>query len=177
MEGAMIDAARAIGIEIYLLVGIGSLVLLLAAVFLFVIGWINRRRVQASQAWPMVLGRVTDSRVVSALVEGGTTYEAHVRYAYDVDGRAFENGRLAFGDTGTDGSQAAAQRLAARYPTGAIVHVYHNPANPQDAVLERRSGNSAILFVAGVVFAVVGCLLPAGLGAFILYRASNAPGT
>ena len=173
----MIDAASALGSEIYIGVCIGSLILLLGAAIMLAVGVFNRRRAQASQGWPMVLGRVTDSRVVSANVEGGTTYEAHVRYAYDVHGRAFEYARLAFGDAGTDGSQAAAQRLAARYPAGAIVHVYYNPANPQDAVLERRSGASGILFVAGAIFALVGCALPAGLAAYIAYLASTAPGS
>jgi hypothetical protein len=173
----MIDVLSGIEADAYIVICLSSVILLLVAAGMLVVGFINRRRAQASQGWPMVLGRVTDARVVSSTdSEGGTTYEPHVSYAYDISGRTFKNARLAFGGTVGDGNPAGARRTVARYPAGAIVHVYYEPTNPQNAVLERRSGVGGFYFGLGLLLLVFACFPPAGLVAYIIYQVAAAPG-
>jgi hypothetical protein len=170
----MIDAMADIELGTYLAICGASLIMGLVALPFLAIAWINRRRAQASQGWPMVLGRVSESRVLSSVgSEGDTTYEPRVGYAYDVGGRAYENARLTFGGQVQDGNPSGAQRTVARYPIGAIVHVFYNPANPQDAVLERRSGVSGFMFLVGGGLLAVSCCLPVGLAAYIAFRAAT----
>jgi hypothetical protein len=108
------------------------------------IGWWIWNRVkqrdavrQSALSWAATTGRVIKSRVE---VSGGetTTVSARVVYAYDVSGRAYQSDQLRAGDSimrTTSGQEAYA--LVDRYPEGAIVTVYYNPANPQEAALER----------------------------------------
>ena len=104
------DGWQEAGLTVVITGGIG-LVFAFVAAILIGIGWINHRRAQASQQWPMVLGRVTEARVAASPgSEGGETYEPFVRYAYDVGGRTYTNARLAFGGVTNDSNPAAAQR-------------------------------------------------------------------
>lgn len=120
-----------------------------------------RGRAAASQKWPMVLGQVIESRVTSSTSsEGGTTYEPRIQYAYDLGGQAYHSSRVAFGGFVSTGNPRDAQKHTARYPVGAVVQVYYNPTNPQDATLERRAGSAGFLIALGGLFFVVGC----GLG-------------
>jgi hypothetical protein len=147
-----------VGLGEVLVVGLVMLIFGLVGALLMGIGWFNHRRAQASRAWPMVLGRVTHSGVrQSTDSDGGTTYSPDVRYMYDVGGRAFENGRLLFGGTVDSSSYRPAEKTAARYAAGSVVQVYYNPTNPQDAVLERRSGITRFMLLFGGFFVVLGC--------------------
>jgi hypothetical protein len=136
------------------LVGGGSVLFVIVATLLgglctlvpFVaIGWYiwdrakKRDAVRASAlAWRTTTGRVLKSRVE---VSGGgesTSVAARVEYAYDVNGRAYQSDQIRAGDnvmriTSSDD----AYKTIDRYPVGAIVTVYYNPANPQEAALER----------------------------------------
>jgi hypothetical protein len=123
----MIDVVSGIGAGVYLAVCVSSLLLGVVAVILLVIGQRNRQRAQASRGWLMVLGKISASRVLSANVEGGSTYASRNVYAYDVNGRAYENARLALGGTGQDSSAAAAQRAAARYPARLCTSITTRP--------------------------------------------------
>ena len=92
---------------------------------------------KAATTWPATTGRVIKSRVE---VSGGehTSVYPRITYAYDVNGRAYQNDLLRAGDrimrvsTGQD-----AYATVDRYPEGANVTVYYNPANPQESVLEK----------------------------------------
>jgi hypothetical protein len=91
----------------------------------------------ARSTWQSTTGRVVKSRVE---VSGGetTTVSPKVVYAYDVNGRAYQSDQLRAGDAimrVTSGNDAYA--TVDRYPEGAIVTVFYNPLNPQEAALER----------------------------------------
>lgn len=83
-------------------------------------------------------------------------YRLRVRYAYVVDGvRRTSSLRCAaeVGGVTSWGSRQAAERDAVRYPGGAPVTVFHDPADPTRAVLKtgpRRSDWAA--FAVAVAF-------------------------
>ncbi len=144
--------------EEMIVLGIAGVILLAVAVLLLGIGLYSRQKVKASQAWPSTPGRVIGSGVeVSSGNEGGYVYRAVVTYSYQAGGREFHNNRRVFGDTVSSSNHGAAERAAARFVAGSTVPVYYNPANPQDAVLERSSGIAGLMFGLGALFVVLGC--------------------
>ncbi|MGE3329181.1 MAG: DUF3592 domain-containing protein [Acidimicrobiia bacterium] len=62
----------------------------------------------------------------------------NVVYAYSVDGHVYQGTRVKLaGQVRAAGSGNGAVATAERYPAGAAVTVYYDPANPWDATLER----------------------------------------
>jgi hypothetical protein len=136
-----------------LLIGGGSVLIAIAATLVgtlctvvpfIAIGWYiysqyKKRDVvrQSALAWRTTTGRVLKSRVE---VTGGETASVHpmVLYAYDVDGRTYQSSQLRAGDSIMRiSSSQDAYATVDRYPEGAIVQIFYNPANPQEAALER----------------------------------------
>jgi hypothetical protein len=145
-------------LEDLIVAAIAGVILLGVAVLFFGIGGYSRQKVKASQAWPSAPGRVVGSHVEeSSGSEGGAVYRAAVRYTYTVGGQEFHNNRRLFGDTVSSGNRRGAERTAARFVAGSAVPVYYNPANPQDAVLERASGMAGLMFGLGALFLLLGC--------------------
>ena len=143
--------------DVVIIVIVGAVLAAIAALFIG-IGWYSRQKVRASQAWPSAPGRVLASGVeVSSGNEGGNVYRAQITYSYQVGGREFRNNRRVFGDSVSSGNRGAAERTAARFAAGSSVPVFYNPANPQDAVLERTSGVAGLMFGMGALFIVLGC--------------------
>jgi hypothetical protein len=143
---------------------VGGAVLLVA---LFMAAIALRRSLKARRArdWPAVPGQVVVStielRYGSAGGDGGGRTRAWypvVAYVYAVGGRHYQGRNIVVGGHVGTGWQGPAQRVAARYPVGATVPVYYDPANPADAVLEKRAPTQWLLYAiaAGiVVFALV----------------------
>lgn len=93
---------------------------------------------QAAQAWPGTIGTVLSSSVESRRSGNSTSTYPVVIYQYQVNGQVYQ------GKTIKAGEQffsvriiGEAQATAARYPAGAQVMVYYNPANPKESALER----------------------------------------
>jgi hypothetical protein len=87
-----------------------------------------------AQSYPTAAGVILSSRVhESSDSEGGSSYSAKIRYAYDVGGRRYECDRYRYGMMGS--GRRGAQAVAASYPAGRGIVVHYNPANPADAVL------------------------------------------
>ncbi len=81
---------------------------------------------------------------------------AKVAYDYTVDGTPFSGNTVRFGNHA--GALAKAEADVAKYPAGAPVEVYYDPAKPQTSTLE--SGQSG-LSVWGLVLAILGAALTA----------------
>jgi len=128
-------------------------------VYITISAFISRSKANASQNWSGTQGTVRESNVQvkeSYDSDDGTTttYSPHVRYAYTVNRQAYESGRIHFGSGKT--TRRAAEEAINRYPAGSTVMVYYDPQNPQQAVLERRSGSGWLQFAIGIVMAVGG---------------------
>jgi hypothetical protein len=92
---------------------------------------------EASQAWQMTAGKVIKSRVE---VSGGdhTSVSPRVIYEYEVFGQRYQNDQIRAGDQFMRvSSSKSAYGTIDRYPEGAAVTVYYNPAAPQESALER----------------------------------------
>lgn len=92
---------------------------------------------KASLTWPSTTGTVLKSRVE---VSGGemTSVTPKVIYEYNVAGVRYEGDTIRAGDKfmRVTGSGTAYDTVD-RYPEGAAVTVYYNPANPAQSALER----------------------------------------
>jgi hypothetical protein len=93
---------------------------------------------QRSASWPSVDGTVVSSMVRSKSsgsgTNRGTTYEAEVRYQYQVDGAAYENDVQRFGQISM-GWKSGAQADVRRHSRGPDT-VYYDSAKPATSVLE-----------------------------------------
>ncbi len=93
---------------------------------------------QESQAWPTTPGVVVLSRVeVHGSGENSRTVPMVV-YQYQVNGQPFQGNIIKAGSQffRVQGSREP-YLIVDRYPVGAQVMVYYNPANPADCALER----------------------------------------
>ena len=123
--------------------------------------------VRKAKSWHSTTGRVITSRVRSRKKRPGdegygadsdVTNEPEVEYTYQVGNRRHRCGRITIGErTSADELEA----ILARYPVGATVTVYYDPARPEKAVLERDLPTGMLLAGAGclLVFFVAGPLL------------------
>jgi len=119
-------------------------------------------KAQQSLTWPSTSGQIAHAAVLYQTRGAGDdenpTYKADVSYRYKVNGINYSSSRIAIVDFSS--SQARARSIVTRYPDGATVQVYYNPADHSEAVLEPGSGTgNTFLYVMGGVFAVCGGFL------------------
>ncbi|HEX8439976.1 DUF3592 domain-containing protein [Archangium sp.] len=112
-------------------------VLFWSAVTLLFDGFILRGIVGQLQAlsYSRTTGTITYSEVSEKTDSDGTTYGFVVRYAYEVDGRAYEGTRYRYSQSSSS-NKAPARALKERFHEGATVPVFHSPEAPEEAVLE-----------------------------------------
>jgi hypothetical protein len=109
---------------------------------------------KAQKAWARTAAHVVESRVAEKMRSERIKYYALLRYRYRFNGRDYESSRIGNTD-GYYSGRGPAQKLADRYPAGAGVIAFVDPANPGNAVLE--PGHSwitmAALFLVGLLWA------------------------
>jgi len=133
----------------------------------------SRKKASASQSWSSTTGQITEAHVnrsTSTDSEGDMSYSYSpaVQYTYQVAGQAYSGKNLTFGFTTGFSSSSKAEAIIARYPVGSQVTVYYDPANPGEAVLERKAGGSTASLVLGIIFLVVGLCIGCGTVAGVL---------
>ncbi|MEM1058304.1 MAG: DUF3592 domain-containing protein [Verrucomicrobiota bacterium] len=99
------------------------------------IGYGIYKNVQA-QDFLETTGVVTHSEVDRRSDSDGTTYSADIRYDYEVKGQTYTHDKHAYGAMGSSDYDLA-HGVVRRFAEGKEVTVYYNPADPQDAVLDR----------------------------------------
>jgi hypothetical protein len=128
-----------------------------------------RRIAAEGAAWPQTEGVVLLSQVLqhrSSDGSGGssTSYSAQVNYQYTVAGKIHQGDKLDFSQLGMSGRRVAgghkaALAAAARFPTGGAVSVYYNPANPAEAVLEKKSAGITVMLIGTIILLIGGCAI------------------
>lgn len=132
---------------IFLAVGLG----------LVVLWFVVRNKAKASQSWPAAQGRVLSSELARIRDTDGTfTEQPRIVYEYAVAGTSFQSTRVSFGGA----SNIGARKCVERYPAGATVQVFYDPAKPASAVLERKANKGIILLpLLGAFLLIAGILL------------------
>ena len=93
---------------------------------------------EAAQSWPGTMGRVLMSSVQSKHTGKSISVYPVVVYQYEVNGRVYQSQTIKAGEQFFNVRIIGqAQETVNRYPIGAQVMVYYNPANPQESALER----------------------------------------
>jgi hypothetical protein len=115
------------------------------------------REVRRAASWPSAQGRIVRSRTRSVHRQrsGEATKVANlpdIEYAFSVGGVEYRGHRIGIGEIAADSPEA--QGVLERYKVGRTGPVFYNPANPQEAVLERGAPASpAVMYgiAAGVM--------------------------
>ncbi len=93
---------------------------------------------QAAQSWLTTTGTVLMSSVQSRRSGNSTSTFPVVVYQYEVNGKTHQSQTIKAGEQFMNVRVLGqANATAARYPIGANVTVYYNPANPAESALER----------------------------------------
>ena len=137
----------------------GALVLLGPPGALLTLVFVIMRRVRRAAAWVEGRARITRSEVEVERhrFSGDTTKVRNlpaVAYEFDSPIGPTHGDRISLGEAPADNVDKVLQR----YPVGATVPVFYDPANPRDCVLERTAPASAGCFWGGTAFLVIGYL-------------------
>lgn len=109
----------------------------IAGIAIFWMNQHNKKGNAAAAAWPETSGTIITSEVDREYGDDSdATYSAGIVYTYEVDGKSYKGNRIAYASNGYS-SAADAQVVCDRFPVGATVPVYYDPAKPNKAVLER----------------------------------------
>jgi hypothetical protein len=93
---------------------------------------------QSTQTWLNTTGTILMSSVQSSYSGRSHSTYPVVVYVYSVNGQSYQSQRIKAGEQFLNVRVAGqAQKTVARYPIGAIVTVYYDPANPAESALER----------------------------------------
>ncbi|MBL8891838.1 MAG: DUF3592 domain-containing protein [Planctomycetaceae bacterium] len=106
----------------------------------------------ASAQWPKTPARITASNVVDGYGKYDKKCIAHVEYEFTVDGTRFRGETVQFGQPPR--IRAQAEKIAAKYPIGAVSDVFYCPENPNLSVLESGVDDTmlAFLVIGGIFF-------------------------
>jgi len=156
------------------LIGVGTFVLAVGAAGLWAAASLAGAG-GASDGWPSTKGHVVESRVQTRVaVDGsdvsrgrlfGPRHYEHVpvvRYAYEVGGVPYTSDRVRFGERSAergDRGQERAREAAGRYPAGAAVDVYYDPAIPSRSVLETGRQSTPWMLGVGALALLAGAAL------------------
>ena len=107
--------------------------------------------------WPSVKGIIEESKMPARSDEFNDLLP-HIEYSYSVDERIYRQVLKFSGDITP--TQEFAKSYVEKYPVGASVQVYYNPANPETSTLEPGLGKGDWLILAiGLGMFFLGILL------------------
>lgn len=144
--------------------GVFILIFAAAGVFMIVSNLRARKKAEASQSWPTTQGQVTFTNVVEKTRtdsdgDTSTSYEPVIKYSYVAAGQEYTSDKVSFGFRQGYNSYGKAYRALGSYSAGVPVTVYYDPANPTDAVLERKVGSKMLTLVLGIIFLIISICL------------------
>jgi hypothetical protein len=138
-----------------------------------------RGRIRAAANWSKAAGEIIVSEVrqpPAHVSDDLNDASPVIRYRYRASGQDLESDQVRVGGVAMT-TRVLAGKLVARYPVGARVDVYLDPADPSQALLEpRRQDNVVAVLVFAIVFGLVGAVLAAhALAGRVLYAGNGVP--
>jgi Protein of unknown function (DUF3592) len=109
----------------------------------------------ASRSWTETTCTVLSSQVGEHSDSDGSTYSVDVVYTYSVEGRAYQSDRYGFLG-GSSSGRSGKEAVVARYPPGARVSCWFDPAHPEMAVLSREPSAAWLVGLIPLLFLIVG---------------------
>lgn len=122
----------------------------------------TRDRVEEAKRWPSVQGEVVESEVKRHRRRKSVTYEARVRYRYEVNGESYNGKAIVLGGE-VRSSRVKAEARCETYAVGTTPAVFYNPQNPEEACLERVHEGLWLELVGGAFGVAIGLLLLLGV--------------
>lgn len=118
------------------------------------IGWAAGYEARKAADWPSTWGVIEESGIESfKTYDDGrrtTLKRSNVVYSYAVNGNTYRSGRIAVRGWKISSNVALLAGSAfKKYPPGMPVEVFYDPANPANAVLERRVYGGVFLYAIG----------------------------
>ena len=143
--------------NLYCLGGVGVIFILvcLLAATTAIKDW---RRYRESDSWVPATAQIITGYIIARRGSKNTSYVLDITYTYKVLGQSYESNQFSFGSEGTGyDTRKKAEGMLAKYPTGSQATIYHDPNNPQQAVLERKYDST------GAILAVILGILGVGM--------------
>ena len=81
----------------------------------------------------------------------------NIKYTYAVNGTVHESSRIGYGIY-TRRSDTFGKKLMERFPAGASVPVYYNPADPRSSLLEKRSTYTYGMYILSILYILLSML-------------------
>ena len=114
------------------------IILVVLGIFLYRRSQQGKAAKAAAQSWPGTMGTVLMSSVQSKHSGKSTSIYPVVVYQYVVNGKSYQSQTIKAGEQFFSVRVLGqAHETVRRYPPGAQVMVYYNPANPEESALER----------------------------------------
>jgi hypothetical protein len=114
-------------------------------------GWTIIARGRKTLRWPAAEGVIEKSQAAS----NSDDLLPQIVFSYTVSGRRFQR-ELEF-PSGTNPTPMLAASYVNKYPVGAKVTTYYNPAQPEQATLEPGPGRDDwFIFILGIVVTIIG---------------------
>ena len=136
------------------------LIIALLGAGLFLIGWLQFRKVQASRSWPYTPGRILQAKIDATTSRGNadeadsTSFSPEIQYEYYVDNQRYLGNRIGFAGRSYSRRMQAEEALK-DFQVGASVWVFYDSAKPTQAVLEKKAPGGIQWMVLGAVIVLL----------------------
>ena len=144
--------------------GLGILVLFGIGVGSIIFGIRNRKKAEASNAWPSADGMITNAWIeentdVDDDGYSSTTYTPKWEYQFQISGTTYTSDRISYGAVKGYGRRKKAQEELVKFPTNSRVRVYYDPANPAESVLIRGTKGTMLGIILGIIVILISIIV------------------
>lgn len=157
-----------------LLCGSGlAIALFIGGVVAVIFGIKNRKKAEASNAWPSAGGVITNTWIkentdVDDEGYSSTTYTPKWEYKFQLGGQEFTSQKISFGGETGYGRRKRAQEELDKYPANSQVRVFYDPANPGESVLVQGTKGTMLGIIIGIVLILASIAVACGGGVMML---------